>query len=81
MAERSGATLSDVYRNMNSLEFRMELARDRTQRIGTIIAHEQHAAAAMLPAVRGRGNHARSRRLAFWADEVRRVGWPDRFGT
>lgn len=70
-------TLSDVHRSMNSLEFRMELARERTARIATIVAHEQHAAAAMLPNPRGRGFHARTRRLAFWADEVRRCGWPD----
>lgn len=70
-------TLSDVHRSMNSLEFRMELARERTTRIATIVAHEQHAAAAMLPPVSGRGNHARTRRLAFWADRVREVGWPD----
>lgn len=70
-------TLSDVHRSMNSLEFRMELARDRTARIAAVVAHEQHAAAAMLPTPRGRGNHARSRRLAFWADMVREYGWPD----
>jgi hypothetical protein len=75
------ADLHTVYHTMNSLAFRMGLSRDRTERIATIVAHEQHAAAAMLPAVKGRGNNARARRLAFWADEVRKHGWPDGLGS
>lgn len=75
------ATLHDVYRRMNSLEFRMEVAGERTARIGCIIAQQQHAAAGMddEPMTRA-GRRAYQERLRYWRKQMRERGWPDGFG-
>lgn len=69
--------LSDVHNRMASLAWKMARVRERTARIATIVAHEQHSAAAMVPPTRGVGRTRRLNRLAYWADQVRAHGWPD----
>lgn len=74
--------LHDVYLHMKSLDFKMELAGERTERIGRIVAHEQHAATALLeePVTRG-SRRAYASRVRFWQSQVRRYGWQDGLQT
>lgn len=70
--------LHAIYEHMKSLEFRMELAGERTARIGRIVAHEQHAATAMLPEpVTRSARRAYAARVRCWQEQVRRYGWQD----
>jgi hypothetical protein len=57
------------YEHMKSLDFKMSLARERTERIRQQVALAQAHAAMLMPKSRGRG--PRERRLAYWSDEVR----------
>lgn len=57
------------YTHMRSLDFKMSLARERTERIKQQVALGQAHAAMLMPKSGGRG--PRERRLAYWSDEVR----------
>lgn len=70
------ADLSDVYRTMGSLEWKMDRARERTRRIGAIVTVEQHAATGMVPAESRRGRLYRERRKC-WETLLQWYGWPD----
>jgi len=70
--------LHDVYATMNSLDFKMQLAAERTQRIGCIVAHEQHGAAGMEPEPRTRAGRRRyMERTRYWREEMQARGWPE----
>jgi hypothetical protein len=61
----------ELSRRMNSLEYRMRLAAERTARIGAAVAADQDGAAARLPD-RGPGSRLRIRRRGFWGKQRRR---------
>lgn len=68
--------LHAIYEHMNSLSYKQELAGERAERIGRIVAHEQHAATAMVsePATRAE-RRAYAARVRYWQSQVRERGW------
>ena len=64
--------LHDVYAKMTSLPYKMDLAAERTTRIGRIVADEQHKATALIEEPRTRASRRHyTDRCHFWRDAVR----------
>ncbi|HWC37766.1 MAG TPA: hypothetical protein VG476_04515 [Acidimicrobiales bacterium] len=59
---------SELYRRINSFEYRWGLVADKVARLRAIVAQEQFVSAARVPKSKGRG--PRERRIAYWADVV-----------
>lgn len=58
------------YTAMKSLEYKMRLAAERTERIHRLIAHDQWAACALIPDEQRRSTQ---QRRSYWAAQVRRA--------
>jgi hypothetical protein len=71
------ADLTNVYRTMSSLAYKMDIAQERTHRIGVAVAREQHEVAGLRRAREPRSRQVRERH-AYWAGQLLAHGeWED----